>query len=189
MIRPTNNENQFVNRHGRHSINAMVVCGPDYKIYCTSAKWPGAVSDARVLRNSHLAQQLRDGWRPFPGAVLLGDSGYWNDDFLITPLLNPQTEQEQRFNNAHKKTRNLVECTIGILKQRFRCLLRTLQVQPTFAANIFRCCSVLHNISINDQPIAFDDEVYMEANAEDVDEEMLGNREGNIRRRQLISLF
>ena len=46
-------EYAFVNRKGSHSINAMAVCGPDYRFYYLSARWPGSLNDARVCRISN----------------------------------------------------------------------------------------------------------------------------------------
>ena len=37
-------------------------------------------------------------------------------DYLVTPLAEPVTEQERRFNQAHIKTRGTVERCIGLLK-------------------------------------------------------------------------
>lgn len=54
---PSLNEKDFVDRHGQHSINAMVVCGPNYEFYYASARWPGSVHDNRVLRTSTLFQK------------------------------------------------------------------------------------------------------------------------------------
>lgn len=34
---PTMNEESYVDRHGKHSINAMVVCGPNLEFYYASA--------------------------------------------------------------------------------------------------------------------------------------------------------
>ena len=87
---PKENEPFFVNRKQEHSLNCMFVCGPDCKYYAMSSKWPGSVADSRVLQKSALAEKLNSGWRPFPGAVLLGDSGYANSDWLITHLAVPQ---------------------------------------------------------------------------------------------------
>ena len=57
---PNMNESQYVNRHGRHSINAMCVCGPDRRFYYVSARWPGSVNDARVVRNSSLYHRFTE---------------------------------------------------------------------------------------------------------------------------------
>jgi len=69
---PVDNEAAYVDRHGNHSINAMMVAGPDLSFFYVSARWPGSVHDARVIRNSNLATKFDGGWRPFDGAVLLG---------------------------------------------------------------------------------------------------------------------
>lgn len=123
LIAPSIDEPNYVNRHGDHSINCMLVCGPNLRIYYQSCKWPGSVNDSRVFRNSSLARKMENGWRPFPNGVLLGDSGYPNLEYLITPLTSPVTPQELKFNVLHKKTRHFIECTNGLIKQRFRCLL------------------------------------------------------------------
>lgn len=70
IIRPISDENQYVNRHGVHSINGMLVCGPDLKFYYASAKWPGSVNDARVFRTSLLAQRLANNTEPFKAGTL-----------------------------------------------------------------------------------------------------------------------
>lgn len=54
---PHSNENDFVDRHGMHSLNAMVVCGTSHEFFYASARWPGSVHDNRVLRNSSLFQK------------------------------------------------------------------------------------------------------------------------------------
>jgi hypothetical protein len=73
---PTKNEAAYVDRHGNHSINAMMIGGPDCTFYYVSARWPGSVHDSRVLRNSYVSERFDSGWRPFPNAVLLGMQFY-----------------------------------------------------------------------------------------------------------------
>lgn len=51
---PRINKSDYVDRHGNHSINVMVVCGSNYEFLYASARWPGSVHDNRVLRNSTL---------------------------------------------------------------------------------------------------------------------------------------
>ena len=73
---PHGYEAAFVDRHGNHSINITLVCGPTLMFYYVCANWPGSVSDARVLRNSSVYLRMEAGWRPFSGSVLLCDSIY-----------------------------------------------------------------------------------------------------------------
>ena len=40
----------------------------------------------------------------------------------MTPLTNPQTEQEVAYNERHARTRSTVERSIGLLKGRWICL-------------------------------------------------------------------
>jgi len=70
---PQEHEQQYVDRYGNHSINAMMICGPDYTFYSVNARWPGSVHDSRVLRNSAIFQRFEDGYRPFQGSVVLGN--------------------------------------------------------------------------------------------------------------------
>ncbi len=187
--RPYEHENQFVNRHGNHSLNVMVVCGPNLKFYYQSARWPGSVNDSRVWRNSNLAERLQSGWNLIPGGIILADSGYPNLNHLITPLLHCRTQQEERFNRAHTGTRRLVECAIGVLKQRFQCLQKTIQMSPVDAAKVVQACIALHNIVV--KPLETRDEELLEADrniqAEETTDEEFDNQP--VRRKQLINLF
>ena len=53
--------------------------------------------------------------------TLLGDSAYMLATYMLTPFRNPKCRAEERYNNAQRCTRVLVESTIGILKARLVC--------------------------------------------------------------------
>lgn len=146
---PSVHEATFVDRHGNHSVNCMVVCGPDLAFYYSYANWPGSTHDSRVLRNSGLFARSEEGWRPVANGVILGDSAYPLKDWLIPPLVrDAENRANIRFLRAHKITRRLVENAIGILKEKFPCL-NHLRVKPEFACQIFNCCVTLCNFSRN----------------------------------------
>lgn len=82
----------------------------------------------------------------------VGDAGYPLEQFLITPFRSAgEGSLESRFNYIHARTRNIVERTIGVLKNRFRCILgaRQLHYTPDMAAKITSVCASLHNICIH----------------------------------------
>ena len=80
--------------------------------------------------------------------LLLGDSGYPCRPCLMTPILNPSTPPEARFNRSLCRTRVVIEQTFGVFKQRFPCLRIGLRVKPLMAVAISGACAVLHNIGI-----------------------------------------
>ncbi|KAJ8930322.1 hypothetical protein NQ314_016871 [Rhamnusium bicolor] len=80
-----------------------------------------------------------------------GDSGYPQSSILMTPYRDPaEGTPEARYNYAHIRSRNTTQRCIGILKSRFRCLLKemTARYAPEFVCDLIKCCAVLHNMCI-----------------------------------------
>lgn len=188
ILAPSENESQFVNRHDVHSLNCMLVCGPNLKIFYASCRWPGSVHDSRVLRNSNLFERFESGWRPFPNAIILGDSGYPLTNWLITPVSVPRSDAESAYNVHHKRIRRLIENCIGILKQRFRCL-RYLHLDPVNAGEVVKACCCLHNLILDyrSEHISLPEAVDEIPNDEHLEEE--GTESGHQRRSDLIARF
>jgi nuclease HARBI1 len=135
----------FRNRKGTFSINVQLVCGPDLKIYDIVARWPGSVHDARIFGSSRVCLKFDTGTLT---GLLIGDSGYAQNSYMFTPVINPVTESEHRYNRAHITTRNIVERLIGVWKRRFACLSRKLQNNIHNTLHIIVSCAVLHNICV-----------------------------------------
>ncbi|XP_029347880.1 putative nuclease HARBI1 [Acyrthosiphon pisum] len=78
------------------------------------------------------------------------DSGYPLRQWLLTPISNPTTNAEEYFNKRQMSTRSIIERCNGLLKMRFRCLLkdRTLHYKPEKSTAIINACTVLHNMCI-----------------------------------------
>ncbi|KAJ8938663.1 hypothetical protein NQ314_011402 [Rhamnusium bicolor] len=77
-----------------------------------------------------------------------GDSGYPLQPWLLTPIENAEPNSpEGRYTRQHILARNVIERCFGLLKQRFRYLLkqRVLHYTPQRAARI--CCLVLSYIT------------------------------------------
>ena len=69
----------------------------------------------------------------------------------MTPIANPASPAEERYNRSHIRTRVVVEQTFGTLKSRFRCIHQSggaLQYEPDKCVKVAVCCMLLHNYCI-----------------------------------------
>lgn len=84
---PAGDEDAYVNWHHSKSLNVAMVCGPDYSIYFCSSRCPGRWHDSWVLKESTLLTAFEENAQsPFPGAVILSDSTYTCNSWLIPPF-------------------------------------------------------------------------------------------------------
>ncbi|KAJ1151798.1 hypothetical protein NDU88_004577 [Pleurodeles waltl] len=168
-------------------MNVQMVCLADQYISQVNAMFPGSVHDAYILQNSSIPDMMGELQRH--RVWLLGDSGYPNLSWLLTPVRNPRTRAEERYNEAHGRTRRVIERTFGLLKARFRCLHMTggsLFYSPKKVCDIIIACSMLHNLALpflqEDDP---DDGVVaagepVDSDEEEADEDENDNRESVI---------
>lgn len=144
----SDDEHLYICRKGFHSINVQAVVKPDLRFTNAVCKFPGSTHDAYILSSSSLPECISN---LTAGGWLLGDSGYPLKEWLMTPINNPKTGQEERYNSAHCRTRNVVERAFGVLKARFRCLHKTggcLPYKPSKCTRIIECAMRLHNLAI-----------------------------------------
>jgi hypothetical protein len=148
---PDNPEYVYVNRKNYHSLNVQLICDDKLKITNVNASFPGSTHDSfiwnqsnvqRVLRRLHLTGETN--------YFLSGDSCYPLRTWLLIPVegdFQPGTP-EYRYNVRHRSTRSTIERCNGVLKARFRCLLkhRVLHYNPQVAGRIIKnlCVSSQH---------------------------------------------
>lgn len=78
-----------------------------------------------------------------------GDSAYANRDYLLTPLLNPQTRAETLYNQSQIRTRGVVEKLFGIWKRRFPVLAYGCRLKLDTTLTVIVATAVLHNVARN----------------------------------------
>ncbi|KAJ1165595.1 hypothetical protein NDU88_006016 [Pleurodeles waltl] len=133
-------------------MNVQMVCLADQYISHVNAMFPGSVHDAYILRNSSIPYVMGQLQRYH--VWLLDDSGYPTLSWLLTPVRNPRTRAEERYSEAHGRTRRVIEQTFGLLKARFRCLHMTggsLFYSPKKVCQIIVACYMLHNLALRRQ--------------------------------------
>ncbi|XP_050710739.1 uncharacterized protein LOC126995293 [Eriocheir sinensis] len=132
-------------RKGYLALIVMAVCDAKMRFTNVVSSWPGSVHDSRIFYNSRFCQKLEgEGYSGY----LLGDSGYACKFYLLTLALDPQTEQENRYNASHIRTRDTIEKCFGVLKRRFA-VLRHLRTTLETSKKIIIAVAVLHNIAVN----------------------------------------
>ena len=149
-------------RKGYYAYNVMAVCDASLCITSLVVNWPGSAHDSRIFNESLLCQTLQGGrYRGF----LLGDSGYPCRTYLLTPYSNPRAPHENRFNEAHARTRNCVERVFGIMKRRFSVLATPIRTKLASRSDIIVATAILHNIAVrNNLPLEEGPDVRMEVN-------------------------
>jgi hypothetical protein len=147
VIPSSEDEDSYVNRKGYHSVKVQATVDSDMRFTSIVARWPGRTHDSFVLRHSNL-------WRYFENkqdvnTIILGDSGYPNRNWLLTPFIEPFSEAEKRYNVAHRKTRVLVEQAFGVWKKRFSILHGENRLPLEKVPKTVICCAILHNMARN----------------------------------------
>jgi hypothetical protein len=119
------------NRKGTLSQNILAVCNFDMEFVYILAGWEGSAHDARVLSDAQASQ----GFLTPRGRYWLGDAGYGNSEFIMSPYrgvryhlkevrqggLKPENAKEL-FNLRHSSLRNVIERIFGVLKRQWQIL-------------------------------------------------------------------
>ncbi|XP_046976572.1 putative nuclease HARBI1 [Vanessa cardui] len=151
LVKPNHEEHLFYNRKGYHSLNVQMVCDSNLLILNVNAKFGGATHDSHIWSSSRVELYMRELHQNNEQVWLLGDSGYPQRPWLMTPILNAvEGSREHRYTQLHVQARNCIERCFGLLKARWRCLLRdrVLHYHPRVASKITMACCVLHNIAL-----------------------------------------
>lgn len=143
----------YRNRKGYFSLNVQTVSAADTRIINLVARWPGRTHDQTVFRHSRLYNRFEAG--SFGRYILVGDSGYANTFYMVTPYT---ANNHQLAHNVHMqayqcaiiRTRNVVERQYGILKRRFPALAYGMRVRVTTGINLIAVAGMLHNICLNE---------------------------------------
>uniref|UniRef100_A0A1B0GMB9 Uncharacterized protein n=1 Tax=Phlebotomus papatasi TaxID=29031 RepID=A0A1B0GMB9_PHLPP len=157
IIAPTDSathpEHVYINRKLYHSVNVQLICDVKLRIINVNARYPGSTHDSFIWNHSSVKPFMENLHKDHPNEYhLLGDSGYALRPWMMTPFGNPASNSpEERFNNYQTATRSIIERVNGILKSRFRCLLRhrVLHYDPTTVSRIITTCCILHNMCVN----------------------------------------
>ena len=150
----------YHNYKGFHSVVLMALVDANYKFMWIDVGGLGSQSDAQIYNQSELKECLEDGSIGFPAPsplpndvqnfpyFLLGDDAFGLRSYLMKPYSGRKLTREEMIANYRiSRARRVVENAFGIMAQRWRVLLSTMQQLPETVQTIVEACVCLHNFS------------------------------------------
>uniref|UniRef100_A0A8C5MKT5 DDE Tnp4 domain-containing protein n=1 Tax=Leptobrachium leishanense TaxID=445787 RepID=A0A8C5MKT5_9ANUR len=146
----------------------------------------GKDSDSTLFRNSTLWNEIESGTlhipraAPLPGSdvavpyAFVGDEAFGLSTHLLRPYSGTHLNVKKRvFNYRLSRARRYVECSFGILTNKWRILHRPLDVQVDFCVDIVKCCCILHNYVRARDGFNFDDTLTVVGLEDDVNDDII----------------
>ncbi|KAF7204532.1 putative nuclease HARBI1 [Nothobranchius furzeri] len=138
----------FINALGYTSVVSQFICDSEGNILSVEKCCVGSSFEQEMWETSFKGKEVENEQHgPF---WFIGGKGYHLSKHVLTPVLEPSTDGDIRFNKAHAKIHNVMEVTIGSMKRRFKCLMQLGFADETSLntkANIIKACCMLHNIA------------------------------------------
>jgi hypothetical protein len=130
----------------------------------------GKDCDSTVFKNSSLWKSLQLnllnilGCIPLSGQdmsmpyVFVADEGFALRNIVLRPFGGKHSSVTKRvFNYRLRRARRYVECTFGILSNKWIIYHRPINVSPDFAEDIVKACCMLHNFVLQKEGYQFED--------------------------------
>ena len=149
----------YFNYKGYSSVVLMAVADSDYRFVYVDIGSYGKDCDSNIFKKSSLWTAIKNKElevpeeRCLPGSFnpkvlcfFVGDEAFGLDKHLIRPYGGHSLTVKKRiFNYRLCRARRYVECSFGILTNKWRIFHRPINVEPNFAVDIVKACVVLHN--------------------------------------------
>lgn len=158
--KPNRKGSEYFNYKHYHSIVLMAVADANYSFIAIDIGGYGSSSDSTVFQNSNFGKRLERGQLSLPEPqtlphddngnefpyVFVGDEAFALSEHIMRPYPRRNlTLSEKVFNYRLSRARMRVECTFGILTNKWRILHRALDVNPKTCDVIIKACCILHN--------------------------------------------
>lgn len=159
IIHPPNSGSLYWNYKHFFSIVLLAVCDSNYLFTYVDIGAYGKTSDSTIWKDSSLYKKMKKNELDLPEPeiismdgnrlpyVFIGDEAFGLNEHMLRPYSGKQISEKKRvFNYRLSRARRYVECSFGILANKWRILHRPLNVAVDFAEDIVKACVVLHNI-------------------------------------------
>uniref|UniRef100_A0A8C5MH56 DDE Tnp4 domain-containing protein n=1 Tax=Leptobrachium leishanense TaxID=445787 RepID=A0A8C5MH56_9ANUR len=202
IVKPPHSGSLYQNYKHYFSIGLLAVADANYSFVYVDVGSHGKDSDSTLFRNSTLWNEIESGSlnipraAPLPGSdvtvpyAFVGDEAFGLSTHLLRPYSGTHLNVKKRvFNYRLSRARRYVECTFGILTNKWRILHRPLDVQVDFCVNIVKCCCILHNYVRARDGFNFDDTLTVVGLEDDVNDDIIAVNRYSNRYRDALSNY
>ena len=142
----------FCGRKHKFGLNLQAVCDAECRFLDIDMSHPAATSDYLAHTTSTMHDLLEDNILA-PGLCLFGDNAYVNRSFMATPFKAVSGGVKDDYNFYHSQLRIKIECSFGMLVNRWGILRSALSSQLTLqkVGCLVMCLCRLHNFCINER--------------------------------------
>lgn len=166
---PENTGSEFFNYKHYFSVLLLAVCDANYRFIYVDVGASGRAGDAGVFNDSSLNSALVNNSlnlpppRSLPGITeskiqyhLVGDDAFCQTLTMMKPYPHRNLDAGKRvYNYRLSRARRVVENSFGILANRFRIFLTTINLQPDKVTNLILATCCLHNYMVDKNKHAY----------------------------------
>ena len=149
IIAPRLHAADYYNRKGFHSLLLQGVVSAKCLFWDFDIGWAGSMHDANLWSRTEIGQHCKAGkLSPY---CLVGDAAYPCRPWMLAPFKGYNdglSREEYHWNFVQSSTRMCVERAFGMLKGRWRILLKTINVHLKNVPDLVATYLILHNMCI-----------------------------------------
>ncbi|CAI6357997.1 unnamed protein product [Macrosiphum euphorbiae] len=203
ITKPPGSASLYFNYKHFYSIVLLAVVDSNYRFTYIHVGSFGKDSDSSIFKNSSLWNKLQNNSLNIPSPnfipginipipyAFVGDEAFGLSTNVLRPYAGKYLQDIKRtFNYRLSRARRYVECSFGILSNKWRIFHRPIDVNVEFAIDIVKCCCVLHNFVRDRDGFKFDDTLTITGMEDlDYDNNLYVNRSVNRYRDALANYF
>lgn len=169
LIQPCGTGSNYFCYKKYFSMVLLAVCDSNYRFIFIDVGSFGKASDSSIYKNSLLFKKMQDNTLNIPDArpvspngdplpfVLVGDEAFPLSTHMMRPYGGKYlSEMRKTFNYRISRARRYIECTFGILTNKWRIFHRPIDVSVESAETFIRACCILHNFIRERDGVDFD---------------------------------
>nr|CAI5845933.1 unnamed protein product [Callosobruchus analis] len=138
----------YINRHDQTSLTLQGICDDKKRFHDAFTGTSSKMHDATVFQKSFVRDKIMNLGNRYH---IIGDAAYPISENLLTPYRDygNMTPIQENYNYKFSKTRVLIENSFGLLKGRFRQLMKTEFWGVEKTSKFVLCCCIVHNLCID----------------------------------------